>query len=474
MDSDELKLAAGSYSRRVAEPEAEEDQSPPSIRGRDITLTLRLLSGREVHISINEDATMAELRRYIEKTLALPAHLTRLYLGQDQVNSGYDSTLAQAGIEDEGVLTVVSVASEEFEEVTLEGFGQQLLPARLRKVKLSGACAFWRHYTFRDALLGDKISIRCVKQAFSDEEWAGNLVKEIYLLQHFKHENILKLLDVPPAFEDFNDICIMVEHMDIDLASVLRSSQELTEEHCQYLTYQILRALSYMHSAGVIHHQLKPRVVMVNKNCHVKLTDFLDALPANAVHFDDGDHNRWYRAPELILNQDWTALKLSGACDAWSVGCILAEMYRRKPLLPSRDAITHVQSILKLLGAPREEEREWVTNQKARDFVARKAGCTLPTSGPDAWTASLGASEAAQDLLRRLVVFDPRRRCTCQEALQESYFQDWSDPEERQLDRSAEPVDWAHLESVTSRDKQRQYVRQECHRRHPEFFEPKT
>ncbi|CAE7874838.1 erkA, partial [Symbiodinium necroappetens] len=393
------------------------DQSPPSIRGRDITLTLRLLSGREVHISINEDATMAELRRYIEKTLALPAHLTRLYLGQDQVNSGYDSTLAQAGIEDEGVLTVVSVASEEFEEVTLEGFGQQLLPARLRKVKLSGACAFWRHYTFRDALLGDKISIRCVKQAFSDEEWAGNLVKEIYLLQHFKHENILKLLDVPPAFEDFNDICIMVEHMDIDLASVLRSSQELTEEHCQYLTYQILRALSYMHSAGVIHHQLKPRVVMVNKNCHVKLTDFLDALPANAVHFDDGDHNRWYRAPELILNQDWTALKLSGACDAWSVGCILAEMYRRKPLLPSRDAITHVQSILKLLGAPREEEMEWVTNQKARDFVA---GCTLPTSGPDAWTASLGASEAAQDLLRRLVVFDPRRRCTCQEALQES------------------------------------------------------
>jgi len=461
-----------------APSDEDEGLSPLASPGRDIPLTLRLLSGREVPININEDATMSELRRYIEKTLSLPAHLTRLYLDREEVTAGYDSNLSSAGVVEDSVLTVVTVTSEDFEEVTLEDFGQQLLPSRLRKVKYTGMGKAGRTYTFRDALLGDKVSIRCVKRAFDDEEWAAELVKEIYLLQHFRHENILRLLDMPPALEDLT-VCLTVEHMDIDLASILRSSQELTEEHCQYLTYQILRALSYIHSAGVVHHHLKPRLVMVNKNCHVKLTDFLDAKPVGSTVFDGYDTQRWYTAPELVLCEDRRTatvprIQLSGTCDAWSVGCILAEMYQRKPLLPSKDPAHHVMGIMKLLGPPSEEEMEWVSNQKARDFIAKAKNAPGAEWRSDALTANLGASEAAQELIRHLVVFDPRRRTTCQEALQQPYFTDWCDPEERQMDRCAAPVDWEHLTSVTARDMQRQHVRQECQRRHPEFFESKT
>lgn len=136
----------------------------------------------------------------------------------------------------------------------------------------------------------------------------------------------------PPARTGFNDIYIVTNLMETDLHRVIYSRQELTDEHIQYFLYQILRGMLYIHSANVIHRDLKPNNILLNKNCDLKICDF-----GLARGFDNENEfkteyvvTRWYRAPEVILN----ASEYTKALDIWSIGCIFAELLGRTPLFP--------------------------------------------------------------------------------------------------------------------------------------------
>lgn len=426
----------------------------------EILLVLRLLSGREVAITINQEATMADLRRSVEKALGMPPHLTRLFREEVELAARFDAKILQCGLCQGSVLTAVTMASEEFLPVKLE-HREQPMPKRLQLERLAGHDAMWTCYDFRDMCTGDMVTVRFIDY-FDDDEMGGRLAKEIYLLQELNHENLLKLVDfLPPATPDFKDFCFIVEYMETDLGQVLRSKQELSEEHCQYLSYQMLRGLSYLHSANVVHQRLRPRSVLVNRNCHVKLSELWDAQ-AIGGEASDSDTARWYRAPELILNNDWEVMPLTSACDAWAFGCILFEMYQRKPLFTSPDYVRHISNIVKLLGNPGEADMDWVRMDRARNFIGQ-----LPKGPREDWAQKCGN---AGELLTSLVVFDPRKRCSCPEALQHRYFQDWSDPEDSQLDRCQAPIDWRQLNDLCSREKRHQFVRDESRRRHPDVF----
>ena len=98
-----------------------------------------------------------------------------------------------------------------------------------------------------------------------------------------------------------------------------------------------MRGLKYIHSAAIYHRDLKPRNLLVNSNCDLKICDFglaranIEQLKTANTVMTDYIATRWYRAPEVILS--WK--KYTGAIDVWSVGCILAELIIRKPLLPA-------------------------------------------------------------------------------------------------------------------------------------------
>ena len=142
---------------------------------------------------------------------------------------------------------------------------------------------------------------------------------------------MIKLVDIiKPNDLNFTDIYLVFEYMQTDLEKVINSKMNLTDEHIKFFVYQILKGIYYLHSGDVIHRDIKPDNLLVNKNCQLKICDMGLARKFEEI----SDHKtfyvvtRWYRAPEIILSsQDY-----SKSIDIWSVGCVFAELLGRTPI----------------------------------------------------------------------------------------------------------------------------------------------
>ena len=122
----------------------------------------------------------------------------------------------------------------------------------------------------------EKVAIKKIPRAFEDLIDAKRILREIKLLRHFKHENVVSLKDLlpPPSLEGFEDVYMILDLMETDLHRIIYSRQALTDDHVQYFVYQILRSLKYLHSANVFHRDLKPSNLLLNGNCDLKVCDF--------------------------------------------------------------------------------------------------------------------------------------------------------------------------------------------------------
>lgn len=190
-----------------------------------------------------------------------------------------------------------------------------------------------------DAKDKEKVAIKKVTKAFEDLVDAKRILREIKLLRHFDHENIIHVKDlmVPKSIETFDDIYIVSELMETDLHRVIYSRQALSDDHIQYFVYQTLRALKYIHSANVLHRDLKPSNLLLNSNCDLKVCDFglARGLEDHALELTEYVVTRWYRAPEIML----ACREYTKAIDVWSVGCIFGELLSRKPMFPGEDYV---------------------------------------------------------------------------------------------------------------------------------------
>lgn len=202
--------------------------------------------------------------------------------------------------------------------------------------------------------------------------------------------------------------------MDTDLHKVIHSKNVLSNDHMQYFLYQILRGLKYIHSADVIHRDLKPPNLLVNENCDLKICDLgLARGVDNSAVLTEYVVTRWYRAPEVMVASEY-----SKQIDVWSVGCIFAELLGKKALFPGKDYISQMELIFSIIGTPSEEDMKTVTNENAFQFIRNLKPqkkvpfkSLYPKAHPD-----------ALDLLEKMLTFNPNKRITVDDALAHPYL----------------------------------------------------
>eukprot|EP00823_Brevimastigomonas_motovehiculus_P004031 TRINITY_DN2582_c0_g1_i1.p1 TRINITY_DN2582_c0_g1~~TRINITY_DN2582_c0_g1_i1.p1 ORF type:complete len:527 (-),score=159.82 TRINITY_DN2582_c0_g1_i1:95-1675(-) len=270
-----------------------------------------------------------------------------------------------------------------------------------------------------------KVAIKKITKAFDNLMETKRTLREIKILRHFRHENIIEVLDIlrPDSYEKFDDVYLVSELMNTDLHQIIASNQPLTDEHVQYFIYQILRGLKYIHSCHVIHRDIKPSNLLLNANCDLKICDFglaRIALDKEKGFLTEYVATRWYRAPEIMLS--WK--EYTKAIDVWSVGCVFAEILARKPLFPGKDYMHQLMLILDVLGTPSYEDTEYIRAAKPKQYIR-----SLPIKKKKPFKQLFPkASDLALDLLERMLAFVPEKRITVDEALAHPYLKMLHDP----------------------------------------------
>lgn len=262
------------------------------------------------------------------------------------------------------------------------------------------------------------VAIKKISNAFDNAIDARRTLREIKLVRHLSHENIVQIKDIvlPSNPAQFRDVYIAYELMDTDLHQIIRSPQPLSDDHVQYFLYQVLRGLKYIHSAAILHRDLKPSNLLVNANCDLKICDFGLARTSQKGQEFMTEYvvTRWYRAPELLLS----CSDYNQQIDVWSVGCVFAELLGRKPLFPGKDYVHQLNLITKVIGTPADEELEFVTSEKARRYL-NSLPRTERVSFQQMWPE---ANPVAIDLLNKMLIFDPSQRITVEECLSHPYL----------------------------------------------------
>ncbi|XP_054673917.1 mitogen-activated protein kinase 15 [Grus americana] len=272
-----------------------------------------------------------------------------------------------------------------------------------------------------DRRTGEIVAVKKIFDAFRNRTDAQRTFREIMFLQEFgEHPNIIKLLDVIRAQND-KDIYLIFESMETDLHAVIKKGNLLKDIHKCYILYQLLKATKFIHSGNVIHRDQKPSNILLDADCFVKLCDFGLARSLCQMNEDRGNPalteyvaTRWYRAPEILLS----SRSYTKGVDMWSIGCILGELLLGKPLFPGTSTVNQIEQILRVIPAPSPEDILAIQS----DYRASVVNCMssrqrvtfeeiLPSSTP----------LPALDLLKKLLVFNPDKRLTAEEALQHPY-----------------------------------------------------
>ncbi|KAI5644983.1 protein kinase domain-containing protein [Phthorimaea operculella] len=235
-----------------------------------------------------------------------------------------------------------------------------IVPERYQMLTPVGSGAYGQVCSAIDTLHNMKVAIKKLARPFQSAVHAKRTYRELRMLKHMNHENVIGLLDVfspEKTMDEFQQVYMVTHLMGADLNNIVRT-QKLSDDHVQFLVYQILRGLKYIHSAGIIHRDLKPSNIAVNEDCELKILDFGLARPTE-TEMTGYVATRWYRAPEIMLN--W--MHYNQTVDIWSVGCIMAELLTGRTLFPGTDHIHQLNLIMEVLGTPAPEFMQKISSE---------------------------------------------------------------------------------------------------------------
>ncbi|MFQ6619012.1 hypothetical protein Gotur_001397, partial [Gossypium turneri] len=293
------------------------------------------------------------------------------------------------------------------------------------KVEKIGEGTYGVVYKARDRVTNETIALKKIRLEQEDEGVPSTAIREISLLKEMQHGNIVSFSDctlgdrLQDVVHSEKRLYLVFEYLDLDLKKHMDSCPEFGKDPRMIKTflYQILRGVAYCHSHRVLHRDLKPQNLLIDRRTNaLKLADFglARAFGIPVRTFTHEVVTLWYRAPEILLG----SRHYSTPVDVWSVGCIFAEMVNQRPLFPGDSEIDELFKIFRILGTPNEDTWPGVTSLP--DFKS-----SFPKwPAKDLATVVPNLESTGIDLLSKMLCMDPSKRITARSALEHEYLKD--------------------------------------------------
>ena len=262
----------------------------------------------------------------------------------------------------------------------------------------------------------DILAIKKIKLDVDTEGIPSTALREIAILKKINHPNIVRIQDI--ALSD-KKIELCLEYCPFDLRKYVDAFRDNTKIYnlktIKTIMYQILKATDHLHSKKILHRDLKPQNILIcDQTLITKIADFglsrVYSIPIRP--YTKEVLTLWYRAPELMLGLN----QYSCGLDMWSVGCIFAELFLKKPLFTGDSEVDQLFRIFQVLGTPTDATLPGYKSfpDFNKDFPVW-TGTGLSKHIADKMAVKM--DPLAFDLLEKLLVIDPCRRLTAKEGL---------------------------------------------------------
>ncbi|KAK0584168.1 hypothetical protein LWI29_008589 [Acer saccharum] len=303
---------------------------------------------------------------------------------------------------------------------------------KYEKLEKVGEGTYGKVYKAKDRASGKLVALKKTRLEMDEEGIPPTALREVSLLQLLSQSlYVVRLLcvehvDSSSSLKSTNDsssksnLYLVFEYLDTDLKKFIDSHRKgvnprpLPPSLIQSFLYQLCKGVAHCHSHGVLHRDLKPQNLLLDKDKGLLKIADLGLGRAFTVPLKSYTHEivtLWYRAPEVLLG----STHYSPAVDIWSVGCIFAEMVRRQALFPGDSEFQQLLHIFRLLGTP--TEKEWPGVTSLRDWHVyplwepQNLARAVPSLGPD-----------GVDLLSSMLKYNPADRISAKAAMDHPYF----------------------------------------------------
>ena len=293
--------------------------------------------------------------------------------------------------------------------------------SEFRKIRKIGEGTYGEVYEALDTTNNNRrVAMKKLHIENKDEGIPITALREMCILKHLHHENIVELYEI---IQDVDKIVLIFELTEMDLKKYLDKEKFIKDvKIIQSFTLQILNGLYYCNINRIIHRDLKPQNLLITNDLKLKLCDFglsrMFSLPMGKMTHEI--ITLWYRPPEVLLGIENYTTKV----DSWSIGCIMAEMINGKPLFPGDCEIGQIFKIFETLGTPNEEN--WPGVSKLPEYKLTFPQWKIKSVKslfPDFNSDGL-------DLMEKFLEMDPDKRITIREALNHPFITKFKGNEE--------------------------------------------
>ncbi|KAI9506111.1 kinase-like domain-containing protein [Coemansia spiralis] len=321
------------------------------------------------------------------------------------------------------------------------------------KISMVGEGTYGKVYKARNRETGQIVALKRMRIDMDREGFPITAMREIRLLKQLTHHNITQVLDVLP--DSSNAIYVVMEYMDYDLSGLINHPQWNPEPaHQKSLMQQLLDGLDFMHAHGILHRDIKGSNLLVNRYGQVKYVDFGLARSFHHTRMQELTNRvitLWYRPPELLLGTTLYGPEV----DIWSLGCVILELFLKKPAFQGQNDIDQLEQIFKLLGTPSPEvwdsfkKLPWACYMTPNIRYENRLRQTLSSK----------MSPCAVGLISWMLSLSPSERPSAAKCLSHSFFVEAPAP----VAPTSFPVsgDWHEYESKAERRKRKQAAKQQ-------------